>query len=748
MAVERLRLPHLAGTFRLQGASWLTWAHTSRLHLPALLLLALLLLVAAYQLLAPPTVAVGPLDRRFISDTNAREFIPDLGREVRWTQEESHLRLPLVAADTPLRLDLLLANSYPPNLGLPPPTVDIEVQGEWLTRLYVEQSFAGPRRYQLVLPPQQPAGWALPLTLFSSTITLPEDPRPIGVMLAEAQLSPLDGRPLLPPLWQLFAGLLFAAMGYFSLRGLGAGRNLAWALAAALTLALALGLAFWHLHVAPYTMRLAGLLSLGALYGLAALLLREPAAPASTLAAPRISLARMVLIFGLAYWLMPVYQLIMTADSAQAVTPYPPTFWVGAVVLASGIIGAGVLADMGRGGAWQAWLLVVVGAAAVVHLAILIDFALGRSGPDFWILFRGARDWVRGGSMYNLEAIRENHFGHVFKVPPFYGMLFVPFAQQDGLMILYWHRIINVVLLLSTLLLLGWAYHARIPSALGVGLLVLFNMRPATDTIAFGQIDILLLLLLVLTLLAAQRGRNSVAGALLALATLFKLYPALLLVFFIVKRRWWALAGFAGAMLVLNGISIALVGWQLHQTYLLDVLPRIGGTTTWVENQTISGFVSRMVAGDIDAAIFYHPLVSLVTYGSFLLALGGAVLLARRPAAPQSPHFMLQYGSFIIVMILTAPAAWMHYQTIMIVPFFALLLYSAAHHGLPHWRAALLGLAWGLIAYGNQWSFFDGSIMGHLTFLGVSYKLYGLLLLAAVTVACLRDAAPEQRRLI
>jgi hypothetical protein len=748
MASERVisaSLPHPRNDW-LRSIGLLSILGRFRLHLPLLLLLALLLLVLAYQVLPTQTVAVGPLDERFIRDANAREMLPNLGREMRWTTAETHLRLPLVAANSPLLLDLTLINGYPQ--GLPPPTVDVEVDGRWLTDFVVEREVAGIRHYRLLVPPQQQEGWALPVTLYSSTVLLEEDPRPIGVMFVEAQLGALAVRPLLPPLWQVFAVLLVASAGYFMLRGIGAARWWAWAGMAMLLALLAMALALWHLQIAPYTMRLAGLLSLGALYGLAVALLSQPREQAQSSGVRLVSTARLVLLMGLAFWLMPAYQLVMTADGANDVTPYPPTFWLGALTLAACIFSVGTLFDMGRGGFWQRALLAALAAAAVAHLVIMIDFSLGRSGPDFWILFRGARDWFRGGSMYNLTAVQENHFGAVFKVPPFYGMLFLPFAQSDGLMILFWHRVLNIVLLALTLLLLFRAYRIALASVVGAGLLVLFNFRPVTDTIAYGQIDILLLLLIVVGLVAAQRNRPGIAGAAIALGTLFKLYPVLLLVFFVVKRQWRALIGFAVAMLILNGIAILAVGWEMHRVYLFEVLPRIGGGTNWVENQTLNGFVSRLVSGDIDAAPYHHPLVSVATYGGFLLALAGATWLAWQPAEPRSARYMLQYGIFAILMVLTVPAAWMHYQTITLLPFFALLLYSARgesglNDALPRWRAALLAGAYALIAYGNPWSFFNGTIMGHLTFLGVSYKFYALVLLLAVTVACLRDQPPE-----
>jgi hypothetical protein len=49
-------------------------------------------------------------------------------------------------------------------------------------------------------------------------------------------------------------------------------------------------------------------------------------------------------------------------------------------------------------------------------------------------------------------------------------------------------------------------------------------------------------------------------------------------------------------------------------------------------------------------------------------------------------------------------------------------------------RAAALALSFGLIGYGNQWSFYDGTVMGVLTITGISYKFYGILLLGGVIV--------------
>jgi hypothetical protein len=98
----------------------------------------------------------------------------------------------------------------------------------------------------------------------------------------------------------------------------------------------------------------------------------------------------------------------------------------------------------------------------------------------------------------------------------------------------------------------------------------------------------------------------------------------------------------------------------------------------------------------------------------------------------------LQYGAFGLAMVLTVPAAWMHYETLLFLPFVALLLHARDRQiGLT--RAALLAISFALAGYGNQWSYYDGTVLGVLTVLGVSYKFYGMLLLVGVLAATLLE---------
>jgi hypothetical protein len=727
-------------------------------------LFAVVLLTLGSSRAWPLSLDVGGQDARFVTAFNEPEDFG--GRLVRWTAGDATIALPRVPDGATAILSLRLLNSRPN--GNPDPHVVLSADGRPLGVFDVSRTLGGSgvQIYRVLIPGSIGFDWATRIRLQSDTITLPNDPRLLGVVVDQASLELATSRWRLPSLWLIGWGLALGALGYAAPRSVGLGRAAAWLLAAVVAALVAIGITQRPLEVLPFVHRIALLLALACLGIWLARLLAPPVPTIDDRRLPTemkhhdrrpvvagrwsVRGADLPIYLAAMWWMGPVYQLLMTADGAVNVTPPVPTMWIGGALVLSLIGLGGWYALRGRAQPYErrsatlaSAALAIFVLAALAHLAYMVWFAFQRSGPDFWILFKGARDWARGGSLYDLAAVQENHFGHVFKVPPFYGMLFLPFVFQDGEWILFFHRIMNVILLSATALVWCRMWGLRVLSAAGMGALLLLNFRPMTDTLAFGQIDLALLLILTLALWALHSQHDILAGVLVALGTLLKIYPLLLLAFFVVKRRWWALAGFVLGMLILNGLSIVVMGWEMHRVYLFEVLPRIGGTTSWVENQTISGFLNRLVASPKESTIFHNRLIELLGLGVSGLVGLLACVLALRPARSASTSFALQYSQFALIMVLVVPAAWMHYETLLFLPFAALLLHTRDRE-LRLASAGVLAISFALVAYGNQWSYYDGTVMGVLTVLGVSYKFYGMLLLggmlAATMLAELREA--------
>lgn len=730
--------------------------------------LAVLLIAIGFNRAWPLTIDVGARDRRFVSGFNEPEQFGDA--LVRWTTGDARIALPRPPLGAPMLLELRLLSARP--AGQPDAHVALELDGAGLGAFDVVRTLEGSQLYRALVPPAERFDWAARLDLHSSTFTLANDPRVLGTVVERVMFAPAGGGPLLPSLWLLFWSAGLGVLAYALPRSAGLGHTTALGLAIGIAVLIAAGVAMRPLELLPFVHRIAALLALGGAAIWLARLLAPPVLAGNGVAGqtrrqgdkeqmsfwrslpPGLLVSRsrpwlsvqgrdLPIYLAVAWWAAPIFQWLQTLDGAANVTPSPATSWIG------GVLGLGLLALGGwyalRGRAlprerlagvvWRV-ALGLFALAAAAHLGYMIWFAFGRQGPDFWILFKGARDWARGGSLYDLEAVRTNHFGHVFKVPPFYGMLFVPWVFQDGERILFFHRVLNCVLIGATAIAWLRMWGLRWSSWAAASVLLLLNFRPISDTLAFGQIDLALLLALTLALWALRAERDVPSGVLIALGTLFKIYPVLLLAFLVVKRRWWALVGFALGMLVFNGVAVAVMGWEMHRVYLTEVFPNIGGTTSWVENQTISGFLARFVTAPTVSEIFTGQVLARIgMLLSGLVGLAGCVLVLP-PARSRDTTFALQYSLFALLMVLVVPAAWMHYETLLFLPFGALLQHFADRE-MSLSRAAALALSFALIGYGNQWSFYDGTVMGILTIAGVSYKFYGMLLLGGVLAATL-----------
>jgi alpha-1,2-mannosyltransferase len=99
---------------------------------------------------------------------------------------------------------------------------------------------------------------------------------------------------------------------------------------------------------------------------------------------------------------------------------------------------------------------------------------------------------------------------------------------------------------------------------------------PTLSALQKGNVQLLIVALAMLAMLLFERRRFAAGGALLAFATVSKLFPGLLLVYLIVRRQFRAVAWTAamGALLVV--LSLALVGARQYVSFA-DHLPGLLG---------------------------------------------------------------------------------------------------------------------------------------------------------------------------
>jgi len=684
----------------------------------------LVVLTVAYGFTPAVSRAVDPHDAPLFQNFHERETFR--GVHYRWSkgghrrpERASTIVLAQVGQGAGvLELQVWTAEDQPPI----PLTVAADGQALLTVPVHGRQTVSAP------LPRHVLGGGDLMVNLGAPGWTRRKDPRVRGVALERVTWKPYGWT--LPPTRQI--GLLpaLAIAVAVLLRRLGSSPRRAAYVASAVGAVLALAAAARPLEVAPYTHRLLFMLVLahGALV-LWAALLRSGTNPWWAL--PReVGAAELLLLLGIGYWTILLQHLALCAETGTLC----PTETARAVGLAV-IIGLLALVPISAPGRRLHLALSLVALGGLGEAIGAATAAFHRPGVDFVTLWTAAHDLSLGGSLYRVDAVLANHFGTVFKVPPFYGMLLLPLAKTDIHSALLLHRTLDMALYAGVAGLLGALGAKRLGSPLSLAAVctVMGLMQPPFDTVAYGQIDVVLLLLLTMAFLALQRGWPLVAGLAVALATLLKLYPLLLLALLLARREWRAIAWTVTWLLLLTSLAVAVVGWPEHVTYATQVLPRIGGGTGWIENQTINGFLCRLLTGSLAPEPVRERVVDLLTYLSLGLALAVGMALAARPSH-RSSRYALQFGLFPLLMVLAVPAAWMHYETIVILPLVALVWNAAAERFSPP-EAFVGALGFGLVAYGNQWSFFDGTSGPGLPLLALSHKLYGLLILFGLTSA-------------
>lgn len=668
----------------------------------------------------------------------------------RWSKERAQVHLSGIGRGRPTRLQLTMARGLDPNEQ--PITVTVRADDQVLGHVLavpLPSGRAGPHTYTLHVPPQFSFSGDLVVQLEAPPLQTAGDPRQLS--LAVSRVTASQGRTLaLPPIQPTLLLAAVIVLAYTAVRLAGWDKLVALIGSIGLLLPLTILLATMRLWVAPYLPGFAGAVTITALL----LFLVRTIVPSTDLTLPHIFIALAILAPLFLWWQFTL--LPIDPDERHFL---PIVFPLIAAILYLGTLlwphrGEKAPRSSARLPARTFSLIVLGLSLAYAALFYLRVFAKDYA-TDFHALFDGVRQFYNaGGSLYDLEAIRQNHLGDVYKYPPFFSLVLLPLAKVPFVPALQTWRAINLLLLALSALVIARAYRFRNHYWLWAGLLlILCNWRPIGDTIAYGQVDILLLLPIAGTVAALRHKRDGLAGFLLSLATMLKLYPAFLALFFLVRRQWRALIAFSTSLLLLAGLSIVALGWPIHATYLQEVVLHTGGGTPWIENQTLNGFFNRLLTDRIALTPETNRWADLAALAASATMILATLWLIYRSANRDRPHEKrpakgsrslrgdLGLGLLIVTMLLVLPAAWIHYETLLVLPLVLVFVYGREHHTVPLKIIAPIGFAFGLLCFGNAWSVFLRTVYGRFWQLLLSYKLYGMAFLW-IGLALLLDHRP------
>jgi hypothetical protein len=252
-----------------------------------------------------------------------------------------------------------------------------------------------------------------------------------------------------------------------------------------------------------------------------------------------------------------------------------------------------------------------------------------------------------------------------------------------------------ILLNLVFLIPIGWMLRSMTGLSYQRIALVFALSFPLHRNLTYGQFYVFLLLLIVAACWAYLRGFRALAGVLVAVAAACKIFPVLFFIFFLQRRDWRALAWGAVTGLAAAAVSIAVFGWNVHRTYLHEILPwtlRGEGMPPYVTSASISGVLHRLFLSEPQwnpHPWHYSPLCyALLLPALQMLALAPAILLSRREDDGRG-RILLEWSALLTaaLTISTIPALYNFVLMALPVCVLAAVLLQRKRYG---WLAALL----------------------------------------------------------
>ncbi len=353
-------------------------------------------------------------------------------------------------------------------------------------------------------------------------------------------------------------------------------------------------------------------------------------------------------------------------------------------------------------------------------LACLAAYAVQALGPwktrtwrsnsarDFASYYYAVQVAGEGGDPYATRALSKRARQdktrtsgvHPFFYPPPYVLGFawvLPLELKTAYRAWY---VVNHLFLLAVLLSL-WRWWPKPAMALALGVMAA-SFSPIPDNDWMGQANLFMLACMVPGLLLVERDRPWAGGALVGLACMLKMSPALLVAWWLLQRRWKPVVAACATAVLLSLASLPLVGLDEQLRFYTEVLPGFAqgdyhGLRVKIlipHNHSIPSLLHELVGGGTATSI--GPTAGWIARLITLGLLGVLGWRFRRPA-PDHVGALCQVGAVVVVMLVLPLYTYEHHMVSMLVPYAA--VFAAARQGRlgRGWWVAL-GLAYAVQA--------------------------------------------------
>ena len=315
----------------------------------------------------------------------------------------------------------------------------------------------------------------------------------------------------------------------------------------------------------------------------------------------------------------------------------------------------------------------------VLFFTVVSLFLISKSyhqSQDFRVFYNAAARIASG----DLDIYRFTDADMPYKYAPAFAFAMVPFTLLPVKAAKTLWAVFNLAALLYIALFLSKKlYKGRCYAGIAA-LAVLVNLQPLTDHFMDGQINLIILAAMMFGFdcLFRKRPLARIAGAgIIATAAFIKLYPLLIVIYFLRKRDFRSLLYGALAIAFVIAVPFLLVKYS-SALHLYDMWRAILASSghhldlAVFKNQSLYGMLLRTVS---EAAAH-----SLHRWFSAGIVIAAFFAVSKEKSLGFNGPFIIDFSLVSFAMLLVCPLTWIHYY-VFYIPFcvylFGKLLYAA-----------------------------------------------------------------------
>ncbi len=212
--------------------------------------------------------------------------------------------------------------------------------------------------------------------------------------------------------------------------------------------------------------------------------------------------------------------------------------------------------------------------------------------------------------------------------------------------------------------------------------LVILAWDVIVTTLRSGQLTLILMTLMILGWYWLRQGRPIVAGIAIAVATCLKLYPGLLLVYFLLRHRV-AFVSALVTMVIISGLVGMIAGWDSYFEYSETARHVMLGYYKLPKSVSLLGFVARyhpeswgfahlLPDKSPEEVQFIFSRILFLVLVLLILAFVSWVLLRGKDQSLENDGCLyqldLEYSLFMVLMVVFSPIAWWGYMCNLLLP--------------------------------------------------------------------------------